>query len=300
MMGLIVLSSGVCLVAGIWALVEHRQRQAAVQNALRSLGLGDQENVTQASPIPLWMRQAMRAVGPLAERFSGAEESKRLSRLLDQAGHPLGMKVHDLLGLRMLCAVCGLLAGWLFFDTWFAIVGGVGGYLGVVYWLRSIAGAREAQIRVDLPDFLDAVSISLRAGVTIEHALRVVTVHFEGPLHDEFARLLDEIKLGLPRAAALRHMMERTTCKELELLALALIHGLQLGVPLSETFMVQAKALRSSRAQRARQLAGKATPKITMVSTMLVTPAVLGLILGILVLNFMSNPALMGFRDFFH
>lgn len=296
---LLIMASGLCLAGSIWAFLQHRHLYLSAKQVALSTGIVQEAKQASGSAFPPWMRQAMNVLQPIAQRLSGTEEQAKLKVLLHQAGSPFAMTVPDLLGFRMLTAVMGALLTGLFVSEplWF-LMGGVCSYMGVAWWLKGLASGREAQIRADLPDFLDAVSISLRAGVPLEHALRLVTGHFQGPLNEEFTRLLDEMKLGLPRAVALRRMIDRTSCRELELLALSLIQGLQLGVPLAETFMVQAKSLRSSRAQRAKQLAGKATPKITMISTLIVTPAVLGLIVGILVLNFMFNPDLIGFRGF--
>lgn len=236
---------------------------------------------------------------PLAVSFVSADGKRNIQRELDFAGHPLGFDVESFLGFRLLLTVSGALAGWYIGNLIYMVIGAATTYFLAMQWLTGQSAERQAQIRMDLPDFLDAVAISLSAGAPVDTALREVTDRFDGPLREEMEELNAQIYLGVPRQQAFRQLLERTRCRELEVVVLALVHGLQLGVPMAQTLEDQARAMRHSRSQRARQLAAAATPKITLVSTLLVTPSVLLLIMGLLVINFYFNDNLYGFRDVF-
>ena len=63
-----------------------------------------------------------------------------------------------------------------------------------------------------LPDALDLLTISVEAGLGFDAALSQVARNTEGPLANEFARVLQEMQIGLGRSHALRAMGERSTC----------------------------------------------------------------------------------------
>lgn len=236
---------------------------------------------------------------PVAVSLVSKEGKRSIQRELDFAGHPLGFDAESFLSFRLLLTVTGALVGLYIGNLTYMTVGAAITYFLAMQWLAGQSAERQAQIRMDLPDFLDAVAISLSAGAPVDTALREVTDRFDGPLREEMEELNAQIYLGVPRQQAFRQLLERTRCRELEVVVLALVHGLQLGVPMAQTLEDQARAMRHSRSQRARQLAAAATPKITLVSTLLVTPSVLLLIMGLLVINFYFNDSLFGFRDLF-
>ena len=65
----------------------------------------------------------------------------------------------------------------------------------------------------------------------------------------------------------------------------ALLQAEELGAPLSRALQGQADALRASRRQEARERAARAAPKIQLVVAMVMVPAVLMLVLGVLVIE---------------
>jgi tight adherence protein C len=130
-------------------------------------------------------------------------------------------------------------------------------------------------------------------------ALRLVAERFAGPLSQELLHFCQEVEIGLPRIEAYKNILARNKCKELDVLVQALIQGAQLGVPIATTFAIQARDMRALRAHRAKELAAKASPKITLVTTFLVTPAVFLFIIGLLVLNLIFNPGAFGISGLF-
>ena len=63
---------------------------------------------------------------------------------------------------------------------------------------------RQEQIQTDLPDALDLLSISVEAGLAFDAALAQVARNTNGPLADEFFRVLQEMQIGKGRADAIR------------------------------------------------------------------------------------------------
>ena len=62
---------------------------------------------------------------------------------------------------------------------------------------------------MQLPDALDLLAVSVEAGLGFDGALTKLTEHMEGPLVDEFALTLGEIRIGESRHEALKKFTER-------------------------------------------------------------------------------------------
>ena len=76
----------------------------------------------------------------------------------------------------------------------------------------SVAGSRSARRRSScmIPDALDLLTISVRAGLGFDAALGKVVEKLKGPLTDEFRRALAEVRVGKARRDALRDIVPRT------------------------------------------------------------------------------------------
>lgn len=299
MIAVLALLTALCAGAGLRDLDRHAAGRKALFHAAR-----DERRRTAGGgagpadlPLPPWLARPVRIFQPLGLALAGEEARRAIRRQLLAAGRPQGFDVAAFVGLRLSTTVLGLLLGAYLESLPLTGLMAIAGWMAPGQWLQGKVSERQSQIRSDLPDFLDAVAISLAAGAPVETALQDVTERFDGPIRQEMEDVLAQIALGVPRQQAFRQVLERNPSRELESVVLALVHGMQLGVPLSEALALQARAMRNTRAQRARQLAGQAAPRITLVSTLFVTPSVLFLIIGLLVLNFYFNKNLFGFQD---
>ena len=88
-------------------------------------------------------------------------------------------------------------------------IGAVFGFLLPDAVLTFKIRARREAIRVQLPDALDLLAVSVEAGLGFDGALTKLTEHMEGPLVDEFALTLGEIRIGESRHEALKKFTER-------------------------------------------------------------------------------------------
>jgi len=295
----VILAALTVMLAGsaVWFLAEDGQRRTSLMRIVTRERVREQVSRSGVRTMPAWLVTGIRWCQPIGWLLSGAAEKAALHRKLRASGQPWGLDVRSYLGLRIFATISGILFGLLLKNPVMALMLGVGGWLGLEQWISGRVNDRQSQITADLPDFLDSVAVSLSAGAPVETALQEVTEQLDGPLQEEFRDVLAEIALGVPRQQAFRRLLDHNRSRELEAVVLSIIHGMQLGVPLSDALSGQAKAMRNTRAQRARQLAGAASPKITLVSTLMITPAVLFLIIGLLVLNFFFNKELSGFQS---
>ena len=159
------------------------------------------------------------------------------------------------------------------------------GYFLPIIIVRNQAKKRQQLIRKDLPDFLDTISTSLQAGINLDQALREVIRFFDGPLREEFSRFNYEIELGVQRETAYRNLLSRNDNTEFQSLIKSLIQGQNLGVPIATTFKIQAEDMRKLREEQVKELAAKASPKVTLVTTFIVAPVSILMIAGLMILN---------------
>ena len=163
------------------------------------------------------------------------------------------------------------------------------GVFAPVAWLRRKQDERQGSIRRDLPDVLDLLAISVEAGVGFEGAVEVVTRHFQSPLATEFARMLQEMELGLPRREALQNLKRRTEVPELSNFVLILVQADALGMPIGRVLRTQATEMRLKRRAWAREKAARLPVKILLPLTLFILPALFVVILGPAAMSIAKN-----------
>lgn len=227
----------------------------------------------------------------LGNRVNFFSETEEVRKWLTQAGHPYQLTVDRFQGLKMFALVIGFLIGGISFvlrlpfSQFTVILLPISCYFGVILWMKSKAKQRQEEISYQLPDFLDTMSVTLQAGVGLDQALRDIVPYFDGPLKMEFSRFIHEIEVGVPREHAYSSLLKRNDSREFQLLIRSLIQGERLGVPISQTFKLQAEEMRKIKKEKVKEKAAKASPKVTLITTFLVMPSALILIGGLMIMN---------------
>lgn len=230
----------------------------------------------------------------LGQRVNFFSESHEVEDWLLKAGRLLDLTVARFQGVKIVLTLLGFFIGSVFFVLRFPL-----SQFGLVMWpllgyflpiilLKQKGRERQQQLRYDLPEFLDTVSVTLQAGVGLDQALREVIRHFSGPIREEFSRFMQEIELGVQREQAYEQLLRRNDNPEFQLLIKALIQGMKLGVPIAVTFKLQADNMRKMRKERVKEKAAKASPKITLITTCIVAPTAVIMIGGLMVLNILG------------
>lgn len=146
--------------------------------------------------------------------------------------------------------------------------------------LSRRATARQQEILLSLPYAIDILSISVEAGMGFDAAVGYTMRKLKGPLSEEFAKTLNEIRLGKPRLEALEDMGNRTGVDELKTFITAVVHASRLGGSITNTLRIQADSMRVRRRQRAQEQAMKAPVKIVFPLVLFIFPALFVVILG--------------------
>jgi tight adherence protein C len=148
-----------------------------------------------------------------------------------------------------------------------------------------LARRRKDLIRAELPDALDLLAVSVEAGLGFDAAIAKLAENMEGPLIEEFALTLGEIRIGESRQDALKKMAERGATPEIAAFTRAIIQADQLGISLGRILRVQAADSRLRRQAAAEEKAMKAPIKMLFPTVIFIFPAMFIVILGPAFLN---------------
>src|SRR5688572_6887420 len=264
-----------------------------VQARLTQLGSVQAKNLEELELQQPFIERTLR---PLAARLSGfvarvtsQSFSERTEKRLALAGYPGNLRIGDWLGIKAIGALVnagiffllfGLLGRNIFAGIALAAVGLGMGYTLPEFWLGGRVKKRQKAILLQIPDALDLLTISVRAGLGFDGALGKVVEKLKGPLTDEFRRALAEIRVGKTRREALRDIVPRTEVGALTNFIGAIIQAEQLGVSISKVLQVQSEQLRIERRQRAEEQAAKAPIKMLFPLVGCIFPSLFIVILG--------------------
>jgi tight adherence protein C len=228
----------------------------------------------------------------LGHRFSGADTADRIRRKLDLAGNPRGWTVDRVLAGKVMGAVAGLVGGLLFSlmlgSTGFKLFV-LAGFFAPGFYLYQKAYERSERIQRELPDAIDLLTISVESGLGFDAAVQQVARNTEGPLADEFSRVLREMQIGQGRADSLRAMGERTNVTDLRTFVGAMVQADSFGIPIAQVLRVQSSEIRVKRRQRAEEKAQQVPVKITIPLIFCILPTLFIAVGGPAVLNIMDS-----------
>jgi tight adherence protein C len=162
------------------------------------------------------------------------------------------------------------------------------GWVAPEFIVSSRGRARRETIRSALPDALDLLAVSVEAGLGFDASITKITEHMDGPLSNEFALMLGEMRVGEGRADALKKMEQRVAAPELSSFVRAIIQADQLGISLGRILRVQATDTRLRRQSAAEEKAMKAPIKMLFPTVLFIFPSMFIVILGPALLNFMK------------
>ncbi|MBW1860595.1 MAG: type II secretion system F family protein [Deltaproteobacteria bacterium] len=125
-----------------------------------------------------------------------------------------------------------------------AIVLAVAGFVGAFYWaggviIPAILGGicatfpffylyikkqkRMAKFQAQLPEALDMIARSMRAGHAFSTGMRLAADEFADPLGPEFSYALDEVNFGVSMPDALVNLVDRVDCPDLNFFVVSVI-----------------------------------------------------------------------------
>ncbi|MCM5572014.1 type II secretion system F family protein [Burkholderiaceae bacterium FT117] len=235
-------------------------------------------------PLPPLWRLAWPMIrlleGPAAATI-GAQARLALEERLQQAGFS------RMLSPAQHRAACWLAALWGASIGLAASIGPAGplggaviGMLLPITRLRDRAAARQRALLRQLPFYLDLVTMSVEAGLNLGASLaQAVDRGPPGPMRDELAQLLRDLRAGRSRDEALRAMAARVRLSAVSNLVAALATAQKQGVSLGPILRAQAEQRRTERFLRAEKLAMEAPVKMLMPLVLFIFPGTFAVLL---------------------
>jgi tight adherence protein C len=237
-----------------------------------------------------------RVVGPLsdkvqgiARKFTATDHNDRIRAKLELAGNPAGWTPDRVASFAFLGAIAAFVAGFLLTRLFGAgllvtigvcVVFAVAGFRAPNMYLYQRAYDRTQTMQRALPDAIDLLTISVESGLGFDAALSQVARNTDGALAEEFARVLQEMQIGMGRSAALRALGERTNVPEVKGFASAMVQADALGIPVAQVLRVQSREIRTKRRQRAEAKAQQVAIKILIPLIFCILPCLFIAVLG--------------------
>lgn len=232
-------------------------------------------------------RAGWSAGASVGARVSRRSYPARAQRLLDLAGAPSGWTPQKLLAARGLGLLAGATLGLLtgarhgaqiagLFTAAFALLLAAAPDLV----LRRRGEKRQEQIRRELPNAMDMLTVCVEAGMGFDAALTRVARTTDGPFADECSRLLQEMNFGMARTDALRALVGRTEVPELRSFVAAMVQATEVGISIGDVLREQSRQMRISRRQRAEEKAQKMQVKLLLPLITCLLPAMFIVVLG--------------------
>jgi tight adherence protein C len=285
---------GVMLVVGAalvawWSLSGVRVEAGAIRR-----NLGPSSGSLDLRTMDLARSANERVMQPLtgafarrARRLTPQGWSEGIDHRIKLAGMQDNWPVDRMLAVKLVLAIVGALLGAVVFVSspslgtllWAVLLGGMGWMIPETILSRR-ARERQAEIERSLPDVIDQVTIAVEAGLGFEAALARAARTSHGPLAEELARTMSEIRAGVPRDAAFDNMLERTEARDLRHFVMATQQAHRHGIPIAKVLRVQSNELRDKRRQRAEEAAQKVPLKVIFPLIFCILPALFIVVLG--------------------
>lgn len=173
------------------------------------------------------------------------------------------IETHYLLGIGVVLAIVGL-------------------YLPDL-WLHIRTDRRKQAILKSLPDALDMMVVCVESGMALDSAFNRVAreMEFSDPgLSRELLFMNRELRAGMARRDALRHLAQRTNLDEINNFVTLLIQADKFGTSIAQALRIYSDSFRKERFQRAEEKAAKIPVKILIPLILFIFPALFIVILG--------------------
>ncbi|MGA1497712.1 MAG: type II secretion system F family protein [Steroidobacteraceae bacterium] len=171
--------------------------------------LGDLGSVDEDGPRASILRQKyLRELSPLERVLETLPGMERLGVIIEQAG--ASYRAYRVLLLAVLLAVVGGFAAWVFSRVLaFALIGAVAAFMIPFLKIWQDRAARIAKFEEQMPEAIDVMKRSLKAGHPFVQSLKFVADDMDAPISDEFEKTFSDINYGSEVKTALLALMER-------------------------------------------------------------------------------------------
>ena len=231
------------------------------------------------------------------QRFASTSQRRQeIERALQAAGVKFGAKEYMAIkGLAMLALPLAVMIiatpkKALFQPLLFI---GIPAFIGFVlpsFFVRQRAARRQQEILKSLPTAIDLLILCIEGGMDFMAAIQKVTERAQkSALLEEFREMWRKIKIGTPRREALKNWAARMDLSEIHSFVRTVSQAEKMGTPVGEALRSLAEEIRFQQFQRGEQKALQAPIKMLFPLLMFILPAVLIIVGGPVVIQFLQS-----------
>ncbi len=231
------------------------------------------EERSYMDPLPPLLRPVyplLRLLGDTLVQFYGNRHLDRVERQLQRTGAGYLLTAEEFVALQLLSSVLFLMIAVLLVVALraeralpFLLLAPVAGYFFPHIWLKDRRARRERDVVRSLPVYLDFITMAVEAGLNLTGAMQQAMQKApQGPLRNEFATVLRDLRSGMPRAEAMRRMAERLDMPDVTRFINAMVQAEKMGSSMATVLRVQSEQRRTERFQRAEKKAMQAPVKL--------------------------------------
>jgi tight adherence protein B len=187
------------------------------------------------TPIASENDSSMRVVqqaADMAERFAGAGVMEKVEQLLEQAKLPL--RPAEFLVYAPLAAIVAAAFAYLLFGPTIAVIVVIALLASPFVMLKRRSSSRLKKFETQLPDSLNLLAGSMRAGFSFMQGLEAVADEASEPIRGELQRAFTESRLGRPIEEALDDAARRMESRDLSWAVMAIRIQREVGGNLAE------------------------------------------------------------------
>ena len=175
----------------------------------------------------------------------------------------------------------------------FLLVAAIAGFYYPELWLKEATDKRNRTIFRDLPFYLDIIILSVEAGTNFTGGLtHAVSKAPDGPLRQEFSRVLRDVRAGKPRSESLRALSDRVSSDGINSVISSIIQAEKTGSSLGPVLKAQSDQLRTSRFLKAEKMAMEAPVKLLGPLIMFIFPNTFLIIIFVMLSNALQKGVL--------
>ena len=216
-------------------------------------------------------------------RFTPENMTIDMEHKLAIAGNPANLHAGNFFAIRFLVFLAGIILAFLVINNTSMLYGilPIGICLALpVIWLNGCVRSRQDDIRRQLPDALDMLSVCASAGLGFDQSMQKISIYWDTELGFELKRVTHEMEMGVSRAIALKNLSNRLDVDDLSQFIAITIQAEKIGMSYADVLHSQALQLRVLRQLRAREIANKLPAKMIVPLVVFIFPAMIAVILG--------------------
>ncbi len=206
---------GILVFSFVWMTLQRRSTPDVLARIERYTAKASATAVTRPDEEPALFRTLAAPLMKLSDAFLGRSAFfERTRTRAEQAS--IAIKPSEVFSAMLVFGGFGTLLGLMIGKILLVPILGFIAFYAPTFWLRMKARKRRNAFDDQLPDVLQGISSSLKAGHSFNQAINAMVKDAPNPTSEEFSRVMTEARLGMPIEDALQHMADRMGSADFE------------------------------------------------------------------------------------